>query len=358
MPRSPTRRVVVIVAVWLAGLLAAAVAYVALEGDAAEARGRERYSYRDRLEEQLREVARTHPRVIWMGDSTILAFRSISYPQLVRGAVPGVRSAVVGVAGADFFTYYPLVAELLATSRPDVLVVVAHLRLFASPASPRETVTRNDLASMIPPADLPSAVGLPFAIRGLTLPRLVLAQLLRDDRFERLLYVVDGARARVSEADVPWLGPNRSAPENNALRALFIALRGSDVPIGPDHPMVRMMAATVRLARRDGVRVVVVGTPIPFERMTGIVGYDPDLYRVRFALLGDAVEQAGGVFVDLHEALPAAMFEDAVGHFTPDGAALLAERLRPIVAREVEAASRESGRRVSNAGRPRDDAAP
>jgi hypothetical protein len=314
---------------------------VAVEGNAAEARGRARYDYRARVKEQLQGVARTHPQVVWMGDSTILGFRSVSYPQLLGGAVPGVNSAVMGILGADFFTYYPLVAELLTTHPPDVLVIVAHLRLFASPASPRETVTRNDLVSMIPPGDLGHATALPFAIRGVTLPRLLLAQLLRDERVERALYVVDGARACIEEAEVPWLGPRRRPRSDEGLQMVLVGLHGSDVPIAPDHPTVRMMDATVRMAREAGVRVIVVGTPIPFEAMAKSVGYDPEIYRARFAILRAVVEGAGGVFADLHEALPAAMFEDNVGHFNREGATLLAERLRPVVAREVAAALRE-----------------
>jgi hypothetical protein len=102
-----------------------------------------------------------------------------------------------------------------------------------------------------------------------------------------------------------------------------------------------MMEATVRLAREAGVRVVVVGSPIPFEGMSKTVGYDPDLYRGRFAMLAAVVEAAGGTFVDLHDALPAARFEDTFGHFDAEGGAMLAERLRPVVTRELEAGLRD-----------------
>jgi hypothetical protein len=96
-----------------------------------------------------------------------------------------------------------------------------------------------------------------------------------------------------------------------------------------------MMEATVRLAHEAGVHVIVVGTPIPFEDMRETVGYDPALYAARFATLRAAVEDAGGVFLDLHEALPHDKFHDPVGHFTVAGAEELAERIRPVVAREL-----------------------
>ncbi len=336
--RSAKRRVVVIVAVWITLVVAASAWYVAAEGDAAELRGRVRYGYRGVLRAQVARAARERPTVVWMGDSTILALRSISYPQLLHGVVPGISSMVMGVIGADFYTYYPLVADLLAVQRPGVLVMVAHLRLFASPSAPRETVTRNDVVSFLPSDGLSEALRLPFAVRGVTVPRLLLALLLRYETVERALYVVDGARARVSEAEVEWLGPNGIHPAGIGFRVLRNAVEGSDVPLSRDHPMVRMMEATVRLARQAGVRVVVVGTPIPFQSMRDIVGYDPDVYRARYGILRAAVEDAGGVFVDLHEALGDAMLQDPVGHFTPEGAALLADRLRPVVEREVQAA--------------------
>ncbi|MGB5080114.1 MAG: hypothetical protein WBO23_05155, partial [Burkholderiales bacterium] len=80
-------------------------------------------------------------------------------------------------------------------------------------------------------------------------------------------------------------------------------------------------------------------------------GYDPETYRERFATLRAAVEGPGGVFADLHDALPASMFEDNVGHFNPEGAARMADLLRPVVEREVDAALRERPHSVTEADR-------
>jgi hypothetical protein len=165
----------------------------------------------------------------------------------------------------------------------------------------------------------------------MTIPRLLLARLLRYESLERALYLVDGSRALLAEAEVPWLGPNRFTHPMLNVRAAELLLRGSDVPITRNQPTVRMLDATVRMARRRGVRVIVLGYPVP--RTT--IGYDPGVYDWRFALLRDVVERAGGAFVDLHEAVPDAMLADPVGHLTSEGAKLLAERLRPVVAFEL-----------------------
>jgi hypothetical protein len=188
--------------------------------------------------------------------------------------------------------------------------------------------------------ELPRTALLPLAARGMTIPRVLLARLLRYPWVEDALYVADGAQALVSEAEIPWLGSTAAELPNN-LAMLRFGLAASDVAVTPRHPVVRMMAATVALARRAGVRVIVVGTPIPFEGMRRTPGYDPALYEARFRTLAVSVERAGGVFVDLHDALAAQFFQDAVGHFDAAGAHILANRLRPILTREIQAALQE-----------------
>jgi hypothetical protein len=334
----PPHRLAAIVVGWLGVLLAACAIYWPVAADDAVFRGRRRYAYRESLKHQLERTVAERPEVLWMGDSTILGLRADSYPQIVKGGLPEISSGVIGFFGCDYFTYYPLVADLLTRHRPAVLVLVAHLRLFRHPSSDptAQATTRNDLASLIPLRELGHAALLPFETRGLTIPRLVLARVLRWEPVETGFYVVDGARAQYGEATIPWLGPRTSTHPMLGLRSLGAALGASNVAITPDHPTVRMMGATVRLARDAGVRVIVVGSPIPFQAMGGTaVGYDPVVYAERFATLRSAVVDAGGVFVDLHDALTAEMFSDPVGHFTADGAKVLAARLRPVVVTEL-----------------------
>ena len=331
------RRVAVIVTSWLVLVVGIAVGSYRFESGAASSAGWSVYAYREILKKQIRKTSRSRPGVVWLGDSTMLGLRRTSYPQMLQGVLPDVQSRVLGFIGSDYFTYYPIVGELLTVHRPAVLVMVAHLRLFRQPAEDLTgfSKNRNDLFSMIPTAELPRAVTLPFAVRGVSVPRLLLTRLLRYEPIERFFYFLEGAHAFFANAQVDWLGPNKFEYPASALRALGIALTGSDVAISRQHPTVRMMEATVRLAHEAGVHVIVVATPIPYESMRDSFGYDDAVYAARFAILRDAVEDAGGVFVDLHEALTHDLFVDPVGHFSVAGAEVLAERLRPIVAREL-----------------------
>jgi hypothetical protein len=283
-----------------------------------------------------------------MGDSTIMGLTNKSYPQILGGVLPHGSYAVMGFLGSDFFTYYALTGALLERDRPDVLVIVAHLRLFAPPhrnwggLSP----VRPDLVSLIPDAELPYAMTLPFGTRGITLSWFLLARLLRYDVVERAYYVADGARTRVAASET-WLGPDGVNPPGRGFVAMDTMLRESDVPISRTQAMVRMLDATVSLARAHGVHVVIVGTPLPFQAMQATTGYDPAVYRRRFETLRAVTEEAGGRFVDLHEGLPGDRFLDFVGHFDERGAALLAERIRPVVAGELLAAERDRTREPS-----------
>jgi hypothetical protein len=333
------RRVIVIVGVWIILVAGAALGGYNFENGAAISTGWSRYGYRETLKNQIRTTWRSRPGVIWLGDSTMLGMRRPSYPQFLQGVLPNVSSRVLGFIGSDFFTYYPVVGHLLTVHRPVVLVMVAHLRLFRHPSQDPTgmSTTRNDLVSMIPMTELPRAVRLPFATRGVSIPRLLLARLMRYETVERFVYFLEGVHVLAAEAELPWLGPR--GPDQRpfgGLRMLGIALAASNVAISRDHPTVRMMEATVRLAHEAGVHVVVIGTPLPFENMRQTVGYDDALYDERFTVLRAAVEDAGGVFVDLHEALRREEFVDPVGHFTVTGAQKLAERIGPVVSRELQ----------------------
>jgi hypothetical protein len=233
---------------------------------------------------------------------------------------------------------------MLAVHRPAVLVLVAHLRFFRQPSEDPSGFlkTRNDLVSLIPTAELPRALGLPFAVRGMSIPRLVVARVLRYPTIEHFFYFLEGAHSLVAQADVPSLGPTRLDAPRFGFRAFQLAVEGSDVPITRRSPTVRMMEATVRLARESGVRVIVIGSPVPFDNMRAIVGYDRAVYDAHFAVLRAAVEDAGGVFVDLHDALTRDLLNDASGHFTVAGAQLLAERVRPVVADELRRYMRDA----------------
>ena len=328
-------RVVTIVVVYLATLGLVAWAGVRHFGAAADEEGGGRYAHRPFVHKQLApwsafDQGATQRSLVWLGDSTILGFKGPSYANALSQTLrpQGVRSRILGWLGMDFYGYYFLTTAVMERLHPDVLVLIAHLRLFA----PRRTLeiegpfverpTFSDLASVLEPAALVETPGLPLAERGLTPPRLALAQALRSARVEQLFRWWEGGRVLANRAVAfAILGPPQPGGSlMTKVAAVRVALAESDVEVTPAQPIVRMMGAAVRHAVRRGACVVVIGTPLPHETMAHTVGYDAERYARRFAVLRRVVEENGGTFVDLHEALGAAEFSDTAGHFTQAGA--------------------------------------
>ncbi|HXJ33940.1 MAG TPA: hypothetical protein VMS22_07840 [Candidatus Eisenbacteria bacterium] len=349
-------RVARILAVWAAALVVAATLALARLGPRVDHQGREAYSHRafvaagfdpwSPAEAALRET------VVWLGDSTVVALPIPSYPQEMAPALErrGIRSRVVAGLGLDFYPFYLLTPAVLGRLRPDVLVLVAHLRYFSAPApvasnDPLPNRDFGDLASYLPAADIPATILLPMAERGLTVPRLLLAQAFDVPAMEQVAYWWAGGRALVRDASV-WdrLGPLRSrrSAAGAELRR-FRILYASNVAVTPSQPTVRMMAATVRLATRRGTSVIVVGTPLAWQQMAATIGYDPAVYAERFGVLREAVEGAGGTFLDLHEALRSRELRDPIGHFNARGAAHMARLVQPVVLATLAARTEARG---------------
>jgi hypothetical protein len=337
--------------------LAVAVGMAAwLAWEPASAVGVERYQHRALLPIWFRPRDRTGPLVVWVGDSTIAPIARRSYPHLLAPELArrGVESRVVASLGLDFFDFYLLMGRVLDLA-PDVVVMVAHLRLFdagtvdveAQQAGWRSTF--NDFASEVPIAELPRLATLPLAARGLSIPRVLLAHLLHVEGAEDWLRFVDGLHAIVSR-ERHWgraPGETKVQPKGDIRSWLRRDARSYVVDIGPRHPTVRMMRATVEMVRRRGARALVIGSPIPLAGIQNALGIRPEEFQPRFAVLREAVEQAGGEFLDLHDALPQAEFADAVGHFNDVGAAHMTRLVRPALERLLPATS-PPGTRVSS----------
>jgi hypothetical protein len=191
---------------------------------------------------------------------------------------------------------------------------------------------------------------LPWQFRGVSLARLGLLRLLRFPTVEKLALMTDGLQTLAQELDV-WTRVVAKPPVRPEV-SLGVYLEGAaafgrayDIPLSRGHPYVRMLGETVRMAARRGVRVLVVGSPIPWEAIKQQRGYDPAVYAARFAVLRDAVERNGGTFLDYHEALTSAGFRDNGGHYNEAGAAALAERLDGPVSAALEAALGAGGTR-------------
>src|SRR4029453_10353296 len=86
-----------------------------------------------------------------------------------------VPTVMLAAPGMDAYSYWSLSGRIAAL-HPKLVVLVANLRTFMPEGGVRGL---SDLAGEIPLSDLPRTLALPYYIRGMTAPRLVLARALR-----------------------------------------------------------------------------------------------------------------------------------------------------------------------------------
>jgi hypothetical protein len=293
------------------------------------------YMYHWIVSAQLGGPKSNGPSIIWLGDSTLLegGRAKVAYPTLIAPELArrGVQSRIVAAPGLDSYGHYFLMGPVLAL-RPAAIVIVAHLRFLGDPDARSDDahVTMNDLAGDLAPGDLPAALRLPLAERHLTVPRLLLAQLLKlrvvDDWFvflqglHRLAYTaVNG------QPEAPWPQPSRAQQ----------LLRDAYVEINAGSPGVCMLAAAVTKARSQGVPVLVIGTPVPIDLITATGRATIADVNADFHVIAEAVRDAGGTFLDLHDALRTSELLDNAGHFNAAGAARMAAFVAPEILRIV-----------------------
>lgn len=348
------RRVALIVCTFLAIVTMATTAVLHLGGTDARATGRELYAHRV-VVRQLREAARWHvrPTVVWAGDSTIMEFDDLpTHAHLVARRIlapAGARGLVLAAPNMDFFAYWNL-AGRIAALRPELVVLVANVRGLAPTGGPKKL---GDLTGEVDLADLPTAFALPYYLRGMTAPGLLLARALRAEAAEGAFLTLEGARRNAQEASV-WarLGPKDPAVPPAALFARLVANTGErlaayDRPLGDDSPLLGYVRASVARLVRDGIAVVVVVTPMPWERAATFGLYELGRVAPRIDVLRGAVEQAGGRLIDLHRSLVTSEFRDSDCHLTRAGADHVAGLLAP----EIERILVERGRLSVPAGR-------
>jgi hypothetical protein len=237
--------------------------------------------------------------------------------------------------GFDPFDYYCL-ADKLAGARPQLVVLGINLHAFERRRS-RGTL-RPEMVGWIAPRRLPETVRLPLVSWGITadmiLLRVGLVQTgalrpwssLRDTHarvgrgLERLrdrvaLGPEPGPATRLRE-DIDtykldrWTTAGRRAfSREGALETYGTALRG----IRSDHPVLQLLAATLRQLEAAGAQTLVYVVPVkqtPLERTgLGFAGLELTLERV-----GSVVRSEGAAFVDAHALLPDDAFNDPT-HF-------------------------------------------
>jgi hypothetical protein len=336
-------------------VLVAGAAWVGFDqgGTAARSTGFELYQHRGLLT-HLREAATSPPQVVWVGDSTLMGFPALpSYANLVQRDLLDrihVRSLILTAAGLDFFGYWGL-AGRIAALQPDVVVLVANLRNFSPAGTPRGF---NDLMAEIDWDDLPETLALPYNVRGMTMPRVLLARLLRTEAGEDMFLRYEGLRRNVQESAVwRWLGAAEPPPTEAGNFRLFARVASRTVaafdrPLGPRQPLVRFAGATVARLVRAGASVLVLVTPIPWETAASVGHYEQQRFEARIQTLREVVVANGGRLVDLHRVITHEGFRDFDCHLTADGAAEVAKRIGPYV---LNAVLQQRGLREATSGR-------
>jgi hypothetical protein len=335
-------RVAVIVCVFLVLTTSAGVAVYQTVDPSARTTGLILYGHR-RVVADLGNAERKPPAVVWLGDSTLM--RMPNYPSYVdmiqHDVLDGAHAGnlMLAAPGMDAYSYWSLAGRVLAL-HPKLVVMIANLRTFMPEGGVRGL---GDLAGEIPLADVPHTLLMPYYIRGMTAPRLLLARLLTTQLGENVFLTFEGVRRNVQESTAwRWLGPDERKADPGELFGKFIAfnekvLVAFDRPIPPSNPIVQFLGATVSRLIEGGAAVLVVVTPMPWERQLEAKHYDEERVGGRVAMLRDVVESRGGHLVDLHRALTKQYFRDADCHFNADGAAEMARLLGPEVRRLVTA---------------------
>jgi len=292
------------------------------------------YAYRNFLMSPVRRRFPKRPLVVWMGDSTIAkSGKKRQYPTLVERGLEGVHAIESfnrSFPGADAYVHYSTMGRVLELD-PAAVFIVANLRIMKPVAL---GIGVLQFASLIPREELPRTALLPWYGRGTTFPRVLLARALDWKLVDSGAYVIQGAREVFHDA-VWTTRPRRRArwPYENIMNAI----QALGEPISSSSPMVQMLAASVRMAASHGVPVTVVVAPVLGENLEQRFG---DRFGERFAMLRSVVERAGGELVDLHDLLTKYEFHDLSGHYTPGGAAHIADVLSPIVRRRVAEGTR------------------
>ncbi len=286
-----------------------------------------------------------------------------------RSPSPGrIHVASLAMPGAGPFEYYFL-ADRIADAGPDLVVIALNLDHFSK--AWKGAYSRPQLAALIEPGRLVEALSLPLHWTGLTTDRLLFYMgVVQAGGYEPLYWLtlrqaqVGRARARFER----WLqGGGEETPEQRFKdradeRTIARVFTGPDIRhyrragllehygetlagLEPDHPVVRVIGATVERFRADEVAVLVYLEPVEVSWLESQAVLDRDGLARTIAVVRHAVETSGGRFADLHALLPADAFRDAPGHLAfpasegeegIDGPQLVASALAPLVIQSLD----------------------
>jgi hypothetical protein len=307
-------------------------------------------------------------RVGFLGDSTAVSYAlenqvptrlQQAAAELARGR-PEIEVHSLAMQGMWSFDYY-FWADVIAAAKPSQLVVSFSLESFSEAF--REVFSRPQLAGWMGSDRLAGALGLPLDWIGLTWDRLLFYHaVVRLGGYEtwralsieqaRVRQARDDLASRISGGDA---SPERALGQvlvDGILERKFVSadLRrfsqtGQREHLGlalsgvrADHPLLRVLAATLRSFERAGIPVLVYVNPTNVEYVESLGLLDEAGLRTTLATLEAVARENGADFVDLHALLPDQGFRDAPGHFSVGevhGPARLAEALAPFVVCEA-----------------------
>jgi hypothetical protein len=171
------RRVGVIACTFATLLGVAVVVAYRAGGIPAQRTGAQLYPHRTTTVHRVRAADGAPPLVVWLGDSTLQGnpeFPSYAVTLQTEALQPmGATSVVAAAPGMDFFGYWSL-AGRVAALQPKHVIVIANLRTFIPQGGGVRGLT--DTMAEIDLADLPRTLRLPYWVRGMTAPRLMLAR--------------------------------------------------------------------------------------------------------------------------------------------------------------------------------------
>jgi len=237
---------------------------------------------------------------------------------------------------------YYFLADRIIETKPDLIVWEVSL----THASERwyRALPRPQLAGWMAPERIPATLGMPIEHIGLTADELLFYSLLvqtgQEDTWAEVLKQlsrVDKVRAILEEKASAYVGSraeyrfflnlaltnlqNLQLPENakrynkqGEIDHFGSVLDG----IGRDHPALRFVSESIHLFNDAKIPVLVYLNPINVQHLRNLGLIRPPEFGETLGSFKAAVDESGGIFLDLHQLFPDSHFSDMSGHFRHD----------------------------------------